>query len=403
MKDASKALGGVTTALVIILTLVAVVGAGHAGNMRLGAVFGATFLAVYLGGALSEARLHENWDGVAAVGPTRKWGILWLLGMGFAWVGLLVVSGTAMWIAFPLILLQFGVLGLGWGSVAAFLVAGASSVVALVHLPEGDSMVGPVLGPALGVLIAVAFMWGVAAVGRESRARQEALDQLTETRALLADAEAERVASRERQRLAGELHDTVVQGISAVGLLLNAAEQQPPGPRRDALIDQALDATKENLLEARRITTTLGPAELNAGRLPEALRSLADRPRLSGLSMAEVRVVIEGEPDLSLPDEVALLRVAQSGLWNAHEHSQAANIQVTLTSGPEGTVLEVLDDGVGFQEGPGQDGRGSGIPTMEARMSEVGGTLQIASTEEGTTVTASVPRNGAQAKDWGKD
>lgn len=399
MRDAPRALGAATTALVIVLTVVAVIGAGHAGNIRGGAIFGATFLAVYLAGALSPFRFHENWAGSTPAANGRGWAAAWLGGMGAAWVGLLLVSNTAMWLAFPLILLQVGALGLGWGSAAAFLTAAVSSVVSLQRLPVGASPVGPLLGPALGALIAVTFMWGVTGVSRESKAREEALEQLVQARALLADAEAEQVASRERQRLAGELHDTVVQGISAVSLLLNAAEQIPAGNRKDALVAQALEASQENLVEARRITTTLGPAELESARLPAALQSLANRSQTLGVTGAKVEVVVEGEADLHMPEEMALLRVAQSALWNAKEHAEASLIEVRLISSGDKVSLKIVDDGIGFQEKVGEGDRGTGIPTMEARMNEVGGTLKIHTSNSGTVVEARLPLHGSRLRE----
>lgn len=395
MTISPRVLGQATSVISLVLTAVAVVGASHQGHARTGAILGALFVVVYLAGAVSPRRFQESWIRPKLEGADRAWAIVWLLALTLLWVALVLVTSTAAWLAFPLILLQLGVLGLSWGVVWAFLTAGASSVVALSRVPPGESPIGALLGPLLGSVVAVAFMIGAITVSRESRSRQVALDQLQMTRSLLADAEEARVVSRERQRLARELHDTVSQGLSAVSMLLGAALRAGDQEHADAkLVRQALEATKGNLEEARRISTSLAPFELEEQRLPAALRTLGEQTRLAdGQEGPHVSVSVEMEGwDLDLTEEVALLRTVQSAIWNAQEHAQASTISVLVHGADQELVLRVVDDGQGFITKVPEPGRGTGIPAMHSRMEEIGGRLTIKTDQAGTEVTAVLPR-----------
>ena len=387
-----RALRCAVTALMVLLVGVAVAGSAAADQVIIGATLGAVFLTVYLGGAVYAVNVHGS-AGVP-VGQRRdnRAAIAWVLALTLLWVGLLIVSDSAMWLAFPLILLQVGVLGAAWGAVVAMCTMVLTTAVSVSRLSPGDSFVGPVLGPMLGGLIAIVFMWGIMTITRQSHARMQALEELQKTRVELAHAEEDRVLVRERHRLAGELHDTVSQGLSATAMLLRAAQSSPDPNVSGALVAQALAATEANLTEARRITTALTPSELSYARLPLALRALVEQPIDDDLDI-DVQIG-PGEFDLPLAQEAALLRVAQSALWNVREHAGANHVVIRLEESPEGITLEVADDGHGFlNEQSAEVGRGLGIPTMAARVAAVGGRFAVASSEDGTTVTAQIPKS----------
>ena len=387
-----RALRCAVTALMVLLVGVAVAGSAAVNQVIIGATLGAVFLTVYLGGAVYAVNVHGS-AGVP-VGQRRdnRAAIAWVLAFTLLWVGLLIVSDSAMWLAFPLILLQVGVLGAAWGAVVAMCTMVLTTAVSVSRLSPGDSFVGPVLGPMLGGLIAIVFMWGIMTITRQSHARMQALEELQKTRVELAHAEEDRVLVRERHRLAGELHDTVSQGLSATAMLLRAAQSSPDPNVSGALVAQALAATEANLTEARRITTALTPSELSYARLPLALRALVEQPIDDDLDI-DVQIG-PGEFDLPLAQEAALLRVAQSALWNVREHAGANHVVIRLEESPEGITLEVADDGHGFlNEQSAEVGRGLGIPTMAARVEAVGGRFAVASSEDGTTVTAQIPKS----------
>ena len=387
-----RALRWAVTALMVLLVGVAVAGSAAVNQVIIGATLGAIFLTIYLGGAVYAVNVHGS-AGVP-VGQRRdhRAAIAWVLALTLLWVGLLIVSDSAMWLAFPLILLQVGVLGAAWGAVVAMCTMVLTTAVSVSRLSPGDSFVGPVLGPMLGGLIAIVFMWGIMTITRESHARKQALEELQKTRVELAHAEEDRVLVRERHRLAGELHDTVSQGLSATAMLLRAAQSSPDPNVSGALVAQALAATEANLTEARRITTALTPSELSSARLPLALRGLVEQPIDDDLDI-DVQIG-PGRFDLPLAQEAALLRVAQSALWNVREHAGAGYSVIRLEEASEMVTLEVVDDGHGFRsDQSAEPGRGLGIPTMAARVEAVGGRFAVTSSEDGTTVTAQIPKS----------
>ena len=324
---------------------------------------------------------------------------VWIAALVLIWAGMLAVSPVALWMAFPLMLVQMHVLGAHRGVAAvAFttLVAVADAVV--VH--PTDSF-GAVLGPLVGAAVAIASVTGFHVLQREVRIRQEMLDELVSARDHLAAAERERVVSAERERLAREIHDTIAQDLSATGLLLGAAQAGigPEDHRTAELLAQAQAAVADSLAQARRVVYALAPAELSEGTLVSALRRAGERAARDSAERGtelEVSVVTDTDvPVLPVSVETAVLRIAQSALANVVQHSRARNVQLALAVRDDLVVLDVVDDGVGFD--PSQlDGRrpdhGFGLAAMRSRVAEIGGELVVESAPgTGAAVSVSIP------------
>ena len=200
----------------------------------------------------------------------------------------------------------------------------------------------------------------------------------------------------ERQRMAGEIHDTLAQGLMGILAQLEAADlAEQDGPRRRRHLGLAKELARESLAEARRSVQALRPRQLEAARLPEALRDLArDWTQTSGIP---VRAEVDGEPKPLQPAlEVVLFRAAQEALANTAKHAEARQVGMTLTYMHDQVSLDVLDDGKGFDpdaaESTSANGTGYGLAAMRHRLRQVGGSLEIESTPgDGTTVSASVP------------
>jgi len=208
----------------------------------------------------------------------------------------------------------------------------------------------------------------------------------------------------ERQRMAGEIHDTLAQGLTGIVAQLEAAElAEQDAPRRRRHLGLAKDLARDSLAEARRSVQALRPLQLEEARLPDALRDLSEQwTRTSGVP---VRVEVDGEATPLQPAlEVVLFRAAQEALANIAKHSKAAHAGLTLTYMHDQVSLDVLDDGKGFdpncprteaaQDAEQQhvNGNGYGLAAMRRRLRQVGGGLEIESASgDGTTVSASVP------------
>lgn len=304
------------------------------------------------------------------------------------WLVLLVLSPGALWIAFALVLFQLHALGPRRAAPLVVLTTGAAVVAGLARRTPDDPVIGYLLGPVLGAVVATGFVLGLEALVRESQARQRALDELETARAHLATAERARAVAAERERLAREIHDTLAQGLSAIELLLRAAGDSigRDDERAAGLVGQARTAARDNLAEARRFVYALSPADLDQSSLPDALARVADRVQQSGTA---VRVRTEGrQRPLAVSVETALLRVAQSALANVEQHARAGHADVVLSFGPDRVRLEIGDDGVGFDPGPG----GFGLRAMRSRVTELGGSVEVDTAPgRGTRVAVTLP------------
>jgi len=243
---------------------------------------------------------------------------------------------------------------------------------------------------AAGTLLSVAYMGTVV---RKSRERQRLIEQLQATRAELAAAERQAGTLAERQRLARDLHDTLTQGFASVVLLLEAAEESLAlGRPVERYIEQALRSARDNLAESRRVVWALRPRPLVEQPLPQALEELTGRLGEETGLRAETVVTGTARP-LPAHVEEALLRIVQETLANVRKHAAASRVTVTLSYLDDVTILDVHDDGVGFDHAAtvAAVGAGLGLHAMAERVTALGGSLVIESAPgEGTTIAVEV-------------
>ncbi|WP_329342746.1 sensor histidine kinase [Streptomyces sp. NBC_00663] len=250
--------------------------------------------------------------------------------------------------------------------------------------------------PAVAALATAVFLQ----MERQTDRQRALIDDLIRTRRELAASERREGTLAERERLAMEIHDTLAQGLSSQRMLLQAADRVWDGEPDKARghVRTAASVAEHNLAEARRFVHDLAPADLaRGGGLDEALRALAARE--SGARWT-VRVHVDADDErlARLPDRVqsALLRIAQGAVANVREHAGASGAALTLTLLDDEVVLDVSDDGHGFDPSALPDspegGRGHGLPAMRARLHALGGTLTVESRPgEGTVLSAAVP------------
>ncbi|WP_402463494.1 sensor histidine kinase [Isoptericola aurantiacus] len=369
----------------------------------------AAFAGLYVWGRLV-VRVHER----SVDTPRGRWwpDVAWIAALLVPWAALLWLSPAALWLAFPLMLLQMHALGPHRGVIAVVL----TTVLAvadglLVQAGAGDPWTGFVLGPVLGAAVAVGVVSGIEAFVRESQSRQRTVDELTQVRQHLAQAERERAVTDERARLARDIHDTLAQSLSAIELLLRAADDAlgTDDDKAQTLIEQARAAARDSLAEARRVVEDLTPGDLERTTLVAALRRVAERAATTDDDAdggrrrpLAVSVRTAGTPrPLPVPLETALLRIAQSALANVTEHAGATHAQMTLTYDDDTVTLDVVDDGAGFDAARLDDdrarGRGFGIPAIRSRVRELGGSLALeTSPGSGTAVAVTLPTRGAE-------
>jgi two-component system, NarL family, sensor histidine kinase LiaS len=227
------------------------------------------------------------------------------------------------------------------------------------------------------------------------------LGQLTRRLNLLAEQFQDLLASQqqlatleERQRLARDLHDSVKQQVFAISMLVNSAKRQLSLDRNRAQTYlEETDTYVQNVQqELNTLVHALRPAALAEQGLVAAVSDLATHwSQQSGIA---AQVKVEGTVSPSLTVEEALFRIAQEALANSARHSQATQVELTLTSDQVSCTLTLDDNGQGFDSATAQ-GKGIGLRSMEERIHAVGGTLVVASAlGKGTRVTACCPAFG---------
>jgi signal transduction histidine kinase len=193
----------------------------------------------------------------------------------------------------------------------------------------------------------------------------------------------------ERQRLAGEIHDTLAQGLAGIVTQLEAAEQGRHLPEVwQRHVTQARELARGSLAQARRSVRALRPEQLERAELPQALElMLRSWSESCGVrARFETSGTVRPVPD---PVAAALFRVAQEALTNVAKHAAASKVALTLTFLDDMVLLDVRDDGAGWS-GDGRVG-GYGLSGMRERMDRVGGTLEVETEPgEGTALCAAV-------------
>jgi signal transduction histidine kinase len=258
------------------------------------------------------------------------------------------------------------------------------------------------LGPAMFVpLRSEGQTFGTLMVGRR-RGRPSFVDADVELMEAFADqaavafqyASAQRQLQRlavleDRERIARELHDGAIQALFAAGMSLQGTAMLAGDQEIDRRIQDVVGELDRVIRDLRNYIFGLRPGILADRQLDVALRELASElGRRSG-----VVVVVEVDPRLAselAPRAADIVQLAREALSNVSRHARAATCRVSLHREGEHAVLEVDDDGQGFD--PERVERGQGLGNLSARASSLGGDLGIRSSPaEGTTIRVRIP------------
>jgi signal transduction histidine kinase len=195
----------------------------------------------------------------------------------------------------------------------------------------------------------------------------------------------------ERNRLARELHDAVAQKLFSLRLTARTAsalaERDPVRTVKE--LEQVERLAAEALAELRAVIFELRPADLADGLVASL------RKHVEVLDRAyETAVRISADEAVVLPEEheAVAFRITQEALYNALRHAGARTVEVRLGTEHERAVLEVSDDGAGFDTSDSEPQGGLGLASMRDRACSIGGALTIdAAPGRGTTVRLEVP------------
>jgi len=214
-----------------------------------------------------------------------------------------------------------------------------------------------------------------------------------------------RLQDEERRKIARDLHDSTGQALVVLAATLGQLRYLIPSSNRKArkLVSESQALADQCIREIRTLAYVLHPPMLDESGLEDAIRDyvegFADR---SG-----IKVQLEFSGDLArLPRdmELSLFRVAQESLTNVQRHSGSRKARIRIERDPKSITLEVSDEG---RKASGnrrnrsrefQSRTGVGIPSMDERVRQIGGRMEIKSGKEGTTVRVTVPVNEERSK-----
>ncbi|KAB8195875.1 hypothetical protein FH608_010305 [Nonomuraea phyllanthi] len=219
-------------------------------------------------------------------------------------------------------------------------------------------------------------------LGRQNTERARLIEELDRTREELAEVSQEAGRLAERERLAGDIHDTLAQGFASILMVLQAAGD------RDPRVTRAMQISRDNLAETRALIAALAPPALEGASLEEALERLA-----RGFELP-VEVSVAGAADVPGAVAEALVRAAQEGLANVRKHAGARSVRLALQHDPGSSVrMSISDDGRGFD--PEAVADGYGLRAMRGRVTRLGGTVAIIGRPGGgTTIAVELPCSG---------
>ena len=197
---------------------------------------------------------------------------------------------------------------------------------------------------------------------------------------------------RERASLARELHDSTAQQLAALVLQLSVASRDANDPSLSERLDSMRDQAKATLEEVRLLSHTVHPRVLDDLGLVAALKKLGRE--VGDVSGIDIDVTLDTH-DHAVPATAAavLYRVAQTAVHNVVKHAGADRVDLRLTVQGHEAVLEVIDDGRGFDVEDAEQRRpGMGLFTMRERIALAGGRFNVQSRPgSGTHITAAVP------------
>jgi signal transduction histidine kinase len=199
----------------------------------------------------------------------------------------------------------------------------------------------------------------------------------------------------ERERIGMDLHDGIIQSIFGVGLSLEGAlhsiEEDPADAKKR--ITHSIEALNQAIRDLRVYILDLRPRQMGNDGLMSGLKRLATEFRAN----SQTQVVLTGPDndviDLSASQSLALFHICQEALANAAKHAKAKKLDITLWFTEDRALMEVHDDGKGFDMETQSQNIGHGLANMQTRAQAAGGDLDVSSAPgEGTTILAWVPR-----------
>ncbi len=194
----------------------------------------------------------------------------------------------------------------------------------------------------------------------------------------------------ERSRVAADLHDGPVQTLFAVQLRLQQLlARERSDPKAVELLAGGIEVLESAQADLRHLMFDLAPPGLGSRPLSEVMASTA--PQLVDAATA-VKIDIPDDGEFTVACQLVLCRVAVETLRNVAHHARATVVVVRVRAAGDVVVLDVIDDGVGFNPEAGARGHHFGLGLMRSLVESVGGNFSVVSEPgRGTTVQVTIP------------
>lgn len=209
----------------------------------------------------------------------------------------------------------------------------------------------------------------------------------------LAEALRDLAVLEERERISKELHDGVIQSIYSVGLSLQGSLSML---RRDpdlasARIDQAIAELDNVVRDVRSYIFELRPQLVQDHGIAAAVTELVRDFEINTLADTTLRLDDDACSRLAEDEQIHVVQIVREVLSNIARHAQASQVELTCEMQEDVVVVDISDDGIGFD--PGTVERGHGLRNMEERARRLGGTLEISARgDRGTRHTLRIPK-----------
>jgi signal transduction histidine kinase len=200
----------------------------------------------------------------------------------------------------------------------------------------------------------------------------------------------------ERERIGMDLHDGIIQSIYGVGLSLESAlhsfEDEPQDAK--ARVQHSIEGLNQAIRDLRGYILDLRPRQMGNEGLMSGLNRLLTEFRANTLANVQLTGNENELKDLPQAHSMVLFHICQEALANVAKHAKAKQVDISIWSTEERVLMEIHDNGKGFEMEKMNASIGHGLANMQTRVRAVGGDVDISSVvDEGTTVLAWVPRH----------
>lgn len=258
-------------------------------------------------------------------------------------------------------------------------------------------------GPAFAIVLfrtAVLLLIGfsINRLSTEQREQNKRLAKANQQLASSANTLEQLTISRERNRMARELHDTLAHSLSAVAIQLEATNSLWDADPQQArsMLERSLNQTRDGLNEARRAIQALRSSPLDDLGLNLALRNLATSEGERG-GYAVTIDIPEEMPRMDPEAEHGIYRIAEETLRNIDWHAAAKHVNVCMSLDADHLMLEIKDDGCGFVDDPRLQEEHYGLRGMRERAEALGAEFVVQTApDQGTTVRLEMEVNHGQ-------